>query len=540
MRAHHTFPYTHPSALILCLFLFQAAILPACSKSGSGSAGTTSLSFTPATDTVGAAVTITGTDFGTTPEADVVTFAGGVQARLLSATASALTVEVPTGAINGKITVRVRGGLTDVTSTTAADFNVALKFFPQSEGAGYPITLSGFAFSTTPSENVVKFNGASGTTTATVTAAAANTLTIAVPAGATQGTISVTVNGQTTTTLTSFTPAPIGVVTTLAGNANPGNNPGLGTAASFNQPQGLTTDDSGNIYVADYGNNLIRKITPAGMVTTFAGNGSAPDMDGTQFNAQFYAPTSLVFGLNGALFVTDILGNRVREISGGNVTTLSDNAYIPYSIYFYPTGISADAAGDIFFANQDNDNVDEISAAGIATIFAGPTYIVPYGVTLKYADTFYSPTGTAVDAAGNVYISDMGNHKIVKITAAGVISTLAGGNNTISGDGPGSAAGFYQPSALALDAKGDLFVVDGANGNIRMITPSGIVTTIAGTAANAGPTGTGSGSMGGPGSADGTGPTAGFKTPSGIAIDKNGIIYVSDAGANNIRKIVLQ
>jgi len=519
MRAHHTLPSALPLCLTLCLF---QAILPACKKSGSGSAGTTNLSFSPATDTVGAAVTITGTDFGTTPEADVVSFAGGVQAPLLSATATALTVQVPVGAINGKITVRVRGGLTDITSTTATDFNVAIKFFPQSEGTGYPVTLAGFVFSTNPSDNVVKFNG----TTATVTAATATTLTVAVPSGASEGAISVTVNGQTSTTLTSFTPAPIGVVTTLAGNANAGSASGQGEAASFSQPQGLTTDDTGNIYVADYGNNLIRKITPGGMVSTLAGNGSAPDMDGTLTTAQFYGPTSLVFGLNGALFVTDINGNRVREISGGNVTTpLTANA--SYSIYFYPTGISADAAGDLFFANQDFFNVGEISAGGVGSIFAGSTDDVPSGVTLQYQTTFYSPTGTAVDPAGNVYVADMGNHRIVKITAAGVITTLAGGNNTISGDGPGSVAGFNQPSALALDAKGDLFVVDGPNSNIRMITPAGIVTTIAGNASNAG-------------SVDGTGISAGFKTPSGIAIDKNGVIYVSDAGANNIRKITMQ
>ena len=281
------------------------------------------LTVTPDADTIGATVTITGGNFDPTNTRDTVIFnapAGyylyNSNARIISVSSSQLTVIVPANALTGPVKVKVG----NMVYSTTTDFTVAPNFSPVTEAAGYSINVTGSGFSTDLAGNQVKFNGVS----ATVTAALNSKLTVTVPQGVTKGPISVTTNGKTVTSLIDFTPAPIGTVTTLAGSGAAGSTDDVGPAASFNQPMGLCADIRNNVYVADLGNNKLRIVTPDGRVSTLAGNGNAPDVDGTYLSASLYAPSSVAInGDTSSMYVSESLGNRIRYLHNGNVTTLS-------------------------------------------------------------------------------------------------------------------------------------------------------------------------------------------------------------------------
>ncbi|HEY4327088.1 MAG TPA: cadherin-like beta sandwich domain-containing protein [Mucilaginibacter sp.] len=220
--------------------------------------------------------------------------------------------------------------------------------------------------------------------------------------------------------------SPAGVVTTLAGSGVAGATNGTGTAASFNAPAGLAIDASGNVYVADQQNNLIRKITSAGVVTTLAGSGTAGSANGTGTAASFNLPYGVVLDASGNIYVTDQGNNLIRKISpAGVVTTFAGNG----------VGISVDGTG---------------TTAGFASAF-----------------------GLTIDASGNLYVAD--EFEIRTITPAGAVGTLAGSSNVGSADGTGNAASFNSPAGLTIDASGNLYLVDG--GVVREISPAGSVIT---------------------------------------------------------------
>ncbi|HUB61799.1 MAG TPA: IPT/TIG domain-containing protein [Puia sp.] len=492
-------------------------LIPACKKSSANA----TLTFSPGADTLGGMVTLSGINFGATPNSDLVYFVGANPAQIVSASATQLSVVVPQYAVDGKITVDINGTL----YKSGADFIVSPTCVPIAQGVGYMVIIyaRGF-FSSTLAANVVKFNG----TPAMVTAANADQLTVTVPTGATSGPVSVTVNGQTLSTLDNFTVLPVGQVSTLAGSGSAGAVNAQGSAASFNQPEGLATDANGNIYVADYGNNLIRLVTPAGVVSTFAGSGAAysPATDGPKLEAALYGPSSLVLARDSnTVYSTDYGGNRVREIKNGYLSTLSNNGGIPYTIYFFPSGISLDAIGNLYFTNLDG-TIGEITTDSIGQTYAGMNITLNEG-GMQVPYNMYNPVATAFDQAGNLYVSDQGDGKILKFGAPGQATLFAGGNEySDSSDGPGLQAGFQHPAGIAFDGQGNLYVADEGNNEIRRIDVYGNVSTVAGNRAV------------GAGSADGNGAGATFDQPYGIVVDKNGVIYVSEAGGNKIRKIV--
>ncbi len=229
---------------------------------------------------------------------------------------------------------------------------------------------------------------------------------------------------------------PAGVVVTLAGSAgNAGSADGTGNAATFSSPQGVAVDGAGKVYVADTLNNTIRTVTPAGVVSTLAGSaGNAGSIDGTGGAARFFKPISVTVDVSGNLYVGDFSNNTVRKItSAGAVSTLAGLAGSPGS---------TDGTGG--------------------------------------AARFDRPFGVAVDAAGNVYVADNNNSTIRKVTPGGVVSTLAGlASSPGSIDGTGSAARFSNPRGVAVDAAGNVYVSDSVNNSIRKVTPAGVVTTFA-------------------------------------------------------------
>jgi sugar lactone lactonase YvrE len=273
---------------------------------------------------------------------------------------------------------------------------------------------------------------------------------------------------------------PTGVVSTFAGSGNQGNIDAAGLLASFNRPTGIAVDASGNLFVADAGNNVIRKITADGTVSTLAGSDSTGSVNGVGVASSFFDPVGVAVDASDNVYVADAGNNMVRMISSaGAVTTLASDSTSSGIVFSNPTGVAKDAGGNVFIANYLNNNILLINPARTVSVFAG-TGLPGAGNGPAGAATFYFPNSVAVDAADNVYVSDGVNNLIRKITPGGTVSTLAGSGDAGAIDSTGTAASFNGPAGLAVDAAGNVYVADANNNLIRKITPAGVVTTIAG------------------------------------------------------------
>jgi sugar lactone lactonase YvrE len=305
----------------------------------------------------------------------------------------------------------------------------------------------------------------------------------------------------------------LGIVTTFAGNRTKGIINGTGTNSSFNSLQGITIDSRGTLYVADTNNHLIRRITPAGVVTTFVGSGIDGTTDGTGTNARFSYPVGITIDSGSTLYVAQI--GRIRTISStGVVTTLTTDVS-------YPSGIVFDAYLNLYIVDSTAQRIFLLQRGGVLTTFAGSGTRGFSNGTGTNA-TFNNPSGIAIDFDGNLYVADTGNHCIRKITSSGVVTTLAGNIQGYS-DGTGINSRFLIPYGITSDSSGMLYVVDSGNNRIRKITPEGVVTTVAGNETAL--------------FANGTGTAASFNTPQGITMDSSGVLYVADTLNNTIRRI---
>ena len=319
-----------------------------------------------------------------------------------------------------------------------------------------------------------------------------------------------------------------GVVTTLAGSGISGSTDATGVNASFSGPRGMAVDSSGNVYVADFQNNKIRKITAAGVVTTLAGDGSYGSTDATGTNASFSLPQGVAVDSSGNVYVAEWAGNKIRKVTAAGVVTTfagsgqggSTDATGTNASFYNPYGVAVDSGGNVYVADAANNKIRKVTAAGIVTTFAGSGQGCFIDATGTNA-SFYSPSGVAVDSGGNIYVADSQNNKIRKVSSGAVVTTLAGINS--SQDGIGAAASFNQPSGVAVDSSGNIYVADAGNNKIRKVTAAGVVITYAGSGQG--------------GSTDATGTNASFSGPSGVAVDSGGNVYVADAGNSKIRKV---
>jgi serine/threonine protein kinase, bacterial len=372
------------------------------------------------------------------------------------------------------------------------------------------VVLTGRGFSDNAASNIVTLNGK----TCTVNQASTTLLNIIIPPAAGTGVITVAVAGKSAQSNT-FTFIETVTVSTLAGSTS-GFADNIGTLAKFDTPKGVCTDFSGNVFVADRFNERIRKIDSTGEVITIAG-GAIGFTDGLGILARFNKPLGVAVDANGNVYVADADNNKIRKINtNGQVTTLAGSTAGftdgtgTTAQFNFPFDICVDAAGNLFVADRINNRIRKISPTGLVTTLAGSTdgFADGTGNTAQFSQ----PTGVCVDDQGNAYVTDGNNFKIRKISPTGLVTTLAGSTAGFA-DGTTTTAQFQVLSDICLDDKGNILVLD--NKRIRKITPAGVVTTIL----------------------DGNTYSFGF-TPS-LTINRNGVLYVSDRTFHKIYKIVI-
>jgi sugar lactone lactonase YvrE len=315
-------------------------------------------------------------------------------------------------------------------------------------------------------------------------------------------------------------------IATLAGKVlTPGSADGTGTSAGFDSPMATSlTHDGNTLYVADTDNNSIRAVqTSNGVVTTLTGANT------------LNSPAGVVTDSSGNLYVADTLNHAIRKVtSSGVVSILAGNAGTSGSadgtgtaaLFNAPQGITINPSGNLYVADTGNEAIRMVTVSGAVTTIAGNAGTSGHTDGAGTAATFNGPTALAADSSGNLYVADTDNHTIRKVVAStGVVTTLAGiAASSGCADGTSSTAQFNSPSGIAVDPQsGNLYVADTDNFTIRMVVPStGVVSTLAGT-------------VGTSGSTDGSGSNALFYSPSGIACDSNGYLYIADTNNQTIR-----
>ncbi|MCX6940052.1 MAG: hypothetical protein NTX09_04820, partial [Verrucomicrobia bacterium] len=331
-------------------------------------------------------------------------------------------------------------------------------------------------------------------------------------------------------------------VSTLAGSSPliaSGNAEGTGTAARFNALASVAVDSTGNIYVADASNHTIRKVTPAGVVTTLAGSGIAGNANGNGAAATFSTPSGVATD-NTFVYVADTGNHAIRKIqiaSPQTVTTLAGSTASPgvfgttndtgaLARFWNPSGLAVSGT-DLYVADTNNNTIRKVTAAGVVTTFAGTAGTTGSADLVGVLATFQNPSAIAAEGTTNLYVADRNNNIIRKIViGTAAVTTLAGTANGTGGstDSTGAAASFKLPGGLVVSGA-NLFVADTGNNTIRQITLSGtvgVVTTIAGSAGAIGTT-------------DAIGTSARFQGPKGIGVSTLGTLYIADTNNHTLR-----
>ena len=329
-----------------------------------------------------------------------------------------------------------------------------------------------------------------------------------------------------------------GNIITIAGNGVLGfsGDGGPATDAQLNNPQCVALDDSGNVYVADMGNNRIRRINTSGIITTFAGTGTGGFNGDTiaATTAQLNSPTAVNVDRSGNVYISDYINHRIRKVNGsGIITTVAGTGSMGFTgdggsamsaQIDSPWSMTSDATGNLFISDLGNHRIRKVSSSGIISTIGG-TGTAGYSGDggPATAARINKPWGLVADATGNLFISDYGNSRVRKINTTGIISTVAGsGISGYSGDsGPATAAQISGPSAVVLDTSGNLYISSG--NSIRFVNAVGIISSAAG---NPG--------YGGDGS---TATAALLQNPVGVARDDSGNVFIADTGNHTVRMV---
>lgn len=304
-------------------------------------------------------------------------------------------------------------------------------------------------------------------------------------------------------------------VTTVAGGVS-GYQDARGTASRFDRPLGLTADAPGNVYAADSENHRIRRITPTGVVSTFAGTGVAGFLDGPVTIAQFDRPLAVAAGPGGTLYVAD--NHRVRVITGGVVMTLAGTGEASFTDglgsaarFHTPSGLAVAGNGDLYVADKTNRRIRRVTASGeVSTValLAAPA----------------EPAGLAIGPDGDLFVVDAGTHRVLRVTPGGVVSVFAGSGAAGHADAAGAAAQFYGPEGIAFDAAAQAFyIADRGNQRVRKVDLLGAVSTLAGSGQG--------------GALDGPGPLAEFDEPVALTVTQAKTVMVSQLGGSALRLV---
>lgn len=328
------------------------------------------------------------------------------------------------------------------------------------------------------------------------------------------------------------------VISTLAGQAGlVGLADGPASSARFNTPSGIANDFAGNLYIADTANHVIRKLTPGGTVSTFAGlagfNGSA---DGNGSAARFNSPQGVAVDGAGNVYVADTFNHTIRVITpNGDVTTMGGLPGAPGAAdgigtnarFNTPTAVAVNVIGTVYVADSANHAIRRLTRNGAevtVSTFAGILNVAGHVDANGTSARFNNPNGVALDNGGNLFVGDSLNYVVRRISSFGDVVTVAGfPGNPGSGDGIGSGARFNRPTGVAVDSSGNVYVADTNNHTIRKITSGGEVTTLAGLAGSSGST-------------DGSGLSARFNQPVGVAVDFSGNVFIADTRNHTLRR----
>lgn len=331
-------------------------------------------------------------------------------------------------------------------------------------------------------------------------------------------------------------------ISTVAGNGSfsfSGDN-GPATSASFNSPKDIAVDQSGNIYIADILNHRVRKIDALGIITTFAGNGTQgySGDNGPATSAQLYRPHGVAVDSTGNIYIADGFNNVIRKVNtSGIISTIAGTGVSGYSgdngpaitaQLAYPTDVAIDPSGNILIVDWFNNVLRKVDNSGIITRVAGNPSATQLGdggpATLANLN---NPQNIAIDNVGNIFIADGSNQRIRKVDTSGIISTVAGnGNMAYSGDGGlADTSSLSNPYGVAVDAWGNIYIADGGNNRIRKVDVFGIISTVGGTGA------CGFSGDGGPAT------LATLCGPVSLTFDNNGNLLISDDSNSRVRRI---
>jgi uncharacterized protein (TIGR03437 family) len=332
-----------------------------------------------------------------------------------------------------------------------------------------------------------------------------------------------------------------GIITTVVGAGGGGfsGDGGPATQALLSGPHGVAVDESGNLYIADYGNNRIRMVTAStGIITTIAGSntiGFAGD-GGPATKATFWLPTGIAVDSSGNVYIADTYNHVIRKINtSGIISTIAgsnqggyggDNGPATKADLAAPQSVTLDASGNLYIGDTANERIRYVNPSGIITTIAGTgTAGFSGDGALATGATFGNPVGLAVDASGAVYVADLNNGRVRRFAVGGAITTFAGTVTSVGDGGPSIQSRLNRPSSVAVDSSANLYIADPTANRVRKVTPSGTITTVAGNGQ------TGYGGDNGPGSA------AILSTANSVAVDSAGNVYIADAGNGRIRRV---
>jgi trimeric autotransporter adhesin len=322
---------------------------------------------------------------------------------------------------------------------------------------------------------------------------------------------------------------PDGTITTVAGTGTRGysGDGGTATSAQLRRPIGLAVDYSGNLYIADYAANCVRKVTSGGIISTFAGTGTAGYSGdaGPAASAQLYGPQAVAVNGSGEVFIADSLNYRVRKVAtNGVITTVAgtgtqgfggDGGLATSASLDTPKGLLLDPSGNLYICDGGNNRVRLLTTDGYINTVAGSNPAESEGMPATWV-ALNSPSAVAVDSSGTVYVADWNNHRVRKVTSDGLVRTVAGtGVSGFSGDGgPAASAQLSYPFAVALDRSGNLYISDQGNNRIRRVGTDGNIQTVVG-----------------------GGTVTTLDTPCGVTVDQSGNLYIADYYNGRVLKV---